>query len=167
MIVWISRQAKYEAKRRNDPELLERKRASRRKHHATHAERLNAARVERQRAKPEQHRAARHRYEASEKGRAAKSRYDTSSAGRTRNAERMRQRRATLREVPTERIVASEVFARDAGVCGICSQPVDPARYEIDHVVPLARGGEHTYANVQVAHPTCNRHKGARMEEAA
>jgi 5-methylcytosine-specific restriction endonuclease McrA len=33
----------------------------------------------------------------------------------------------------------------------------------LDHIVPLARGGEHSYANTQPAHPTCNRRKGAKV----
>jgi 5-methylcytosine-specific restriction endonuclease McrA len=28
--------------------------------------------------------------------------------------------------------------------------------------VPLALGGEHSYANTQVAHPLCNLRKGSR-----
>lgn len=32
-----------------------------------------------------------------------------------------------------------------------------------DHIVPLAEGGEHSYANVQVAHVFCNRSKGGRL----
>jgi 5-methylcytosine-specific restriction endonuclease McrA len=55
------------------------------------------------------------------------------------------------------------VFDRDKGVCGICHTPVDPTRYEVDHVVPLAAGGEHSYANAQLAHPTCNRRKWAKV----
>jgi 5-methylcytosine-specific restriction endonuclease McrA len=31
----------------------------------------------------------------------------------------------------------------------------------IDHVIPLARGGEHSYANAQAAHGPCNMRKGA------
>jgi 5-methylcytosine-specific restriction endonuclease McrA len=59
------------------------------------------------------------------------------------------------------------VLERDDGVCGICGRDVDPAAFDIDHVVPLARGGEHSYANVQIAHPTCNKRKWAHLEEAA
>jgi 5-methylcytosine-specific restriction endonuclease McrA len=42
---------------------------------------------------------------------------------------------------------------------------VDPANWHLDHVVPLSRGGEHSYANVQVAHPFCNLSKGPRLIE--
>jgi 5-methylcytosine-specific restriction endonuclease McrA len=36
-------------------------------------------------------------------------------------------------------------------------------RFHVDHVVPLARGGEHSYANTQPACPPCNMSKGARV----
>ncbi len=52
------------------------------------------------------------------------------------------------------------------GICGICLEPVDPADFHVDHIIPLARGGEHSYANTQVAHPICNVGKGARLLEA-
>jgi hypothetical protein len=47
----------------------------------------------------------------------------------------------------------------DDGICGICREDVDPFDYHIDHIVPLARGGSHTYGNTQVAHPLCNLQK--------
>ena len=49
------------------------------------------------------------------------------------------------------------------GVCGICGEDVDPLDYHVDHVVPLALGGDHSYANTAPTHPRCNAQKGARM----
>ncbi len=62
-----------------------------------------------------------------------------------------------------ERIYRNVVWSRDDGICGICKLPVK-GKWELDHRIPIARGGPHTYANVQVAHPKCNRHKGAKMK---
>jgi len=73
-------------------------------------------------------------------------------------------RRARKAGTFVETIDASFVFDRDDGICGICGESV--ARNEewhIDHVVPLARGGAHSYANVQLAHAMCNIKKGARL----
>lgn len=56
------------------------------------------------------------------------------------------------------------VLELDDGVCGICHTDVDPFDYEVDHVIPVAMGGEHCYANVQTAHPSCNRSKGKSLE---
>ena len=69
-----------------------------------------------------------------------------------------RKRGATAAEYIDRKIV----FARDEGICGICEAPADPADFHVDHIVPLSRGGEHTYRNVQVAHPICNLRKGGR-----
>lgn len=52
------------------------------------------------------------------------------------------------------------VYARDKGRCGICGITVY-GDFHIDHVIPLSKGGEHSYANVQVAHPKCNQEKWA------
>lgn len=75
--------------------------------------------------------------------------------------EEAQRRNARIKAKFVENVKGDVLFARDNGICGICSNPVDPARWEIDHVVPISRGGEHSYANTQVSHPTCNRRKWA------
>lgn len=55
------------------------------------------------------------------------------------------------------------VIARDGYVCGLCDDPVEPADLQIDHVLPVAHGGTNDFANLQVAHATCNARKGARI----
>lgn len=61
-----------------------------------------------------------------------------------------------------ERVLRDRVLERDRGVCGICGLGVDPSDWHLDHVVPLSRGGTHTYSNVQTTHPHCNLAKGAK-----
>lgn len=51
------------------------------------------------------------------------------------------------------------VLEMDDGICGICGSDVDPFDFHVDHVIPMSRGGEHGYANTQVAHPLCNKRK--------
>lgn len=58
-----------------------------------------------------------------------------------------------------------EVYDRGGGICGICQEPVSPDNFNVDHIIPLARGGEHSYANTQPAHPSCNFRKGAKLPE--
>lgn len=56
------------------------------------------------------------------------------------------------------------VFARDKGCCGVCRLPVAPQEaWHIDHVIPLSRGGQHSYANTQLAHAECNIKKGSAL----
>lgn len=72
------------------------------------------------------------------------------------------RRRARLVNAYVEDVDRTVVFARDKGLCGICGEAVDPADWHLDHVVALANGGEHSYANVQVSHPKCNCTKAHR-----
>ena len=72
-------------------------------------------------------------------------------------------RRARKRQAVVERVETLVVLELDDGVCGICGDDVDPSAFDLDHVIPLSRGGEHSYANVQVSHPRCNRQKGTKL----
>jgi len=48
------------------------------------------------------------------------------------------------------------LYGRDKGICGICKAPVHVNQFHIDHIKPLSKGGEHSYRNTQIAHPSCN-----------
>lgn len=74
-----------------------------------------------------------------------------------KNAAKRRARKRTADVTAIEPLV---VLERDDGACDICRNDVDPMAFHLDHVWPLARGGAHTYDNVQVAHPDCNMRKG-------
>jgi 5-methylcytosine-specific restriction endonuclease McrA len=52
------------------------------------------------------------------------------------------------------------VFARAKGRCQICKRPIGDGKWEIDHIIPLSKGGDDTPDNWQLAHPSCNRAKG-------
>ncbi len=69
----------------------------------------------------------------------------------------------------SERIVLSILGERDGWTCGICHEPVDrtlrhpdPMSASHDHVVSLVKGGDHSYANSQLAHLVCNLRKKDR-----
>lgn len=81
------------------------------------------------------------------------------------NRKQGRERRARMREAFVEHIDDLVVLEAADGVCGVCGEDVDPLDYEVDHIVPLSRGGLHCYANVQPAHRRCNRSKHARLPE--
>lgn len=78
-----------------------------------------------------------------------------------------RTARRRIRKINSEGIVERvdrfRVWLLSAGRCGICGVLVDFDAMHVDHIVPLARGGKHTYANTQAAHPRCNQCKGARL----
>lgn len=79
------------------------------------------------------------------------------------NRHRTRARRHGGEYQPVDRVA---VFDRDGWICGLCGEPVDKwlewpdaMSVSLDHVVPLSRGGDHSYANVQCAHLGCNQRK--------
>lgn len=71
-------------------------------------------------------------------------------------------------------ITLKALYERDGGICQICGEPCDwddkewgcmgPTYPSIDHIVPRAKGGDHFWSNVQLAHFICNSKKGARTE---
>lgn len=65
-------------------------------------------------------------------------------------------------------ISRAEIAERDGWRCGLCRRKVnqlkvwpDPMCASIDHVLPLARGGDNSSANLQLAHLRCNLSKRA------
>jgi len=72
-------------------------------------------------------------------------------------------RRARKRDQFVENVDALTVYERDSGICGICGAAVEVDHFNVDHIIPLSRGGEHSYANVQLAHPDCNFRKHNKL----
>jgi hypothetical protein len=70
------------------------------------------------------------------------------------------RRRARYWNVPQEPYDYNEVvFGQDS--CGICGQKYSPNDLrQIDHIVPMSRGGGDVPGNVQSAHAECNERKG-------
>jgi hypothetical protein len=46
--------------------------------------------------------------------------------------------------------------------CAICKKSIKNAKYEVDHIMPLALGGSNWPTNLQILCPSCNRSKGAK-----
>lgn len=92
---------------------------------------------------------------------------------------------AAMRELRQERIAAGKVedveldalIERDGGICHLCGTKVSPRKKfrrgekrgdmsmypTVDHIIPLSRGGHHTWENVKLAHLSCNARKGGRL----
>ena len=81
-----------------------------------------------------------------------------------------RRRKARQRGARTsEPYWFADIAARDRYYCGICRKRVamtkavpHPKAPTIDHIVPLAEGGEDAAANVRLAHFICNSERGNR-----
>lgn len=79
-------------------------------------------------------------------------------------------RRARCRGASAERVDPFEVFDRDKWKCQLCGVKTPKAKRgsydddapELDHIVPLSKGGAHTYANTQCSCRRCNGEKSDR-----
>jgi 5-methylcytosine-specific restriction endonuclease McrA len=92
-------------------------------------------------------------------------------AGKTKSRRiRRSAERARLRGATVEFVDPIKVFDRDAWRCQICLKKVSkknrgstkPNAPELDHILPLSKGGEHSYANTQCTCRKCNNFKSDR-----
>ena len=90
----------------------------------------------------------------------------TSAARKARRVAKS-MRRAAIRSRKRERIDPIEILARDKWRCRICGidtpkglrGTIEHNAPELDHIVPLAKGGSHTKGNVQCLCRSCNHFK--------
>lgn len=82
------------------------------------------------------------------------------------------RRRALLYDAWVEDVKPLTVYERDGWRCGICGDVIlpfirhpHPRSASVDHIVPLARGGEHSYVNCQASHLGCNCSKSDRVSD--
>lgn len=74
-------------------------------------------------------------------------------------------------------VTLKKLIERDNNTCQICGKPCDssdtswgcsgPYYPSIDHIKPMAKGGSHTWDNVQLAHCICNSYKRDLLEVSA
>lgn len=127
-------------------------------------ERARAKRAAAYRADPARHHASTRAWAEANPDRRRVIKRRWKAANRDRVTDAAALRRARQRSAPVvERISRSVVWERDAGICHLCGEPADPNDWHLEHIVPLARGGEHSYRNVAVSHPACNQKKGAKQ----
>lgn len=67
-------------------------------------------------------------------------------------------------------ITISKLMQRDNGICGICNLVImeNPKNHNdkpsIDHIIPIKRGGQHTWENVRLVHCGCNNSRGNKAD---
>lgn len=67
-------------------------------------------------------------------------------------------------------ITIDKLGSRDGWKCGICEKGINkdspriyPLGASIDHIIPLSKGGNHSWSNVQIAHIGCNTKKSNKI----
>lgn len=82
-----------------------------------------------------------------------------------------KKRRAVMRGVQSERVNPIDIFVKAEWRCQLCGTETprilrgtyEPNAPELDHVIPLARGGAHANDNVQLLCRQCNASKGDQL----
>jgi len=59
------------------------------------------------------------------------------------------------------------IFRRDRYVCAYCAERYPEKLLEVEHILPVSRGGKDTWMNLVAACKACNDRKGARLPEEA
>lgn len=57
--------------------------------------------------------------------------------------------------------LCGKVYQRDGYICAYCDDEEGP--FQIDHVIPVTRGGSNEMSNLRVACRSCNSSKGDRL----
>lgn len=76
---------------------------------------------------------------------------------------------ARFDKVPKRRpkFCAKAIWERDGGICQYTGRKLKPSEGNIDHVVPVSRGGKSTWDNCVLADKKVNSRKGSRLPEEA
>jgi 5-methylcytosine-specific restriction endonuclease McrA len=83
-------------------------------------------------------------------------RQQKAAAHRQLRAERLKQAGGSFSREDIDRLKAEQ-----RGRCVYCGKSLK-RRYHIDHIEPLARGGDNSRYNLQLTCPSCNLKKGAK-----
>lgn len=89
--------------------------------------------------------------------------YLNSHIGKAKHREYSSERRSRLKNAFVEKVDFENLFKSQNGECYICKNYFHRNGLEIDHVIPLAKGGLHSKENVKLACISCNRSKGAKL----
>lgn len=97
-------------------------------------------------------------FEASGRGRDRKKYCSGSCASVIYNS----RRRTALMGTFVEDIDRGQVFRNHNGFCYLCGQIII-GYWELDHIIPVSRGGLHAYSNVAPTHRRCNASKNNKL----
>ena len=86
--------------------------------------------------------------------------------------DRVHRYRAIAANTEWEVVNLQKLVEESNSICNICSEPIDmearnpnPLDLNIDHIVPLVKGGAHKTDNIQAVHKKCNSNKATQNKE--
>ena len=143
---WVERNKAAIRERNSAPEARLKARQRQQRYYGQHREAINARARARRAENPEQRREIARRWNRNHQSAVAAV---------------QALRRARLASAPVvERVRVEFLAARDRNICGVCRKRVHVRERSIDHIVPISRGGDHSYLNTRLAHRRCNSARG-------
>jgi hypothetical protein len=73
------------------------------------------------------------------------------------------RRERLIRQNFIEKVELEVLYERDKGTCQLCMKQCGRVEWSMDHIIPLTKGGEHSYKNTQLAHRSCNASKRDKL----
>lgn len=101
------------------------------------------------------------RYRAANKDRYRQYAQNWAAANPERRRELVAQYRARKLAAVVDDVTTADVLAVHGRWCYLCESPIGDDLH-LDHVVPLVRGGAHSFANLRPTHQHCNQSKKDR-----
>ena len=74
-------------------------------------------------------------------------------------------KRSDIKEVQPSESIKKRLYKKQDGKCNACGRDFEIWDFEIDHIIPKAKGGGDYYENYQLLCGSCNRIKGDRTME--
>lgn len=139
-------------------------------YHEQHKEEHNAAakewRLIPENREKEKDRLATWRANNPDKVKASRQRADKKYNKTPKSKAKRERRKNKIKTTTTEIISLKKVLETYGMFCHICEKSIDHIlQLTYDHVIPLAKGGAHTYDNLKPAHKICNSWKCDRLIE--
>ena len=78
------------------------------------------------------------------------------------NDYRIRRRAIKKGSAIVEKVVRANLIAQYGSVCYLCNRTLAQHEITLDHLIPLSRGGHHSYENLRIACRSCNAKKHTR-----
>ncbi len=80
---------------------------------------------------------------------------------------RAHKNKRRLREMGSlvEIVEYDKVWKAHSGTCYLCKTVIEKGTEHYDHVIPLSRGGTHSYKNIKPTHALCNLRKNNKTPE--
>ena len=72
-------------------------------------------------------------------------------------------RNARMRKAFVEKINSQDIYHAQNGKCFYCHKLISFKESELDHFIPISKGGLHEKSNVRISCQKCNRIKGAKI----